>query len=146
MLNKLENLCAFFIFMWYFVGRWITFAYLQYDNNIYNFSSNAIYNIIACVTIIYLSIVFITKNWYNNFSKNKLLISLINKQKIVKTYKIYYTILTIVLFVCHAYYFSLMFIDLMHHNKLMGKLDILLDPLFLLYFSIQLNKIFKKLN
>jgi len=146
MLNKLESLSTFFIFLWYFVGRWITFAYLQYDNNIYNFSSNAIYNIIACVTIIYLSIVFITKNWYNNFSKNKLLISLINKQKIVKTYKIYYTILTIVLFVCHAYYFSLMFIDLMHHNKLMVKLDILLDPLFLLYFSIQLNKIFKKLN
>lgn len=146
MLNKLENLSTFFIFLWYFAGRWIVFSLLQYDNNINNFSNNAIYNIIACVTIIYLSIVIITKNWYNNFSKNKLLISLINKQKIIKTYKIYYTILTVVLFIFHAYYFSLMFIDLIHENKIMVKLDILLDPLFLLYFSIQLNKIFKKLN
>lgn len=146
MLNKLNKYLAFLMLLWYGGGRWITFSLLQNEQTIQQFSNNAVYNIIASITVTYLAIVIITKNWYNNFSKNKLLISLINKQKIVKTYKIYYTILTIVLFVCHAYYFSLMFIDLMHHNKLMVKLDILLDPLFLLYFSIQLNKIFKKLN
>lgn len=146
MLNKLNKYLAFLMLLWYGGGRWITFSLLQNEQTIQQFSNNAVYNIIASITVTYLAIVIITKNWYNNFSKNKLLISMINKQKAIKVNKIYYYIITTGLFIAHAYYFSLMFIDLFHNNKIMIKLDILLDPLFLLYFSIQLHNIFKKLN
>lgn len=146
MLNKVDKYLAFFMLFWYSCGRWVTFSLLQYEQSIQQFSNNAIYNIIASITVAYLTIVIITKNWYNNFSKNKLLISIINKQKVVKVSKIYYYIITTGLFIAHAYYFSLMFIDLFHNNKIMIRLDILLSPLFLLYFSIQIHNLFKKLN
>ena len=134
------------ILLWYLIGRWLVFYYFNHDANINNFASNPIYNIIACGTCLYLSIVIFTKFWYNVLSKNKIIISIINKNEVINKCKIYYLLITLILFIINSCYFGLMIIDLKHNHGILVILDVILTPMFLLIFGIKLYQIFDNFN
>lgn len=135
-----------FILLWYLIGRWLVFYYFNNDIHINNFASNPIYNIIACGTCLYVSIAIFTKIWYNLLSKNKIIISIINKNKLIDKCKIYYLLITLILFIINSCYLGLMIINLKHNHGIMVILDVILTPIFLLIFGIKLYQIFNNFN
>ena len=135
-----------FILLWYLIGRWLVFYYFNHDMHVNNFASNPIYNIIACGTCLYLSIVIFTKFWYNVLSKNKIIISIINKNEVINKCKIYYLLATLILFIINSCYLGLMIIDLKYNHGILVILDVILTPLFLLIFGIKLYQIFDNFN
>jgi hypothetical protein len=135
-----------FILLWYLVGRWLVFYYFNHDMHVNNFALNPIYNIIACGTCLYLSIVIFTKFWYNVLGRNKIIISIINKNEVINKCKIYYLLITLILFVINSCYLGLMIIDLKYNHGILVILDVILTPLFLLIFGIKLYQIFNNFN